>query len=87
MERIDNRSWPSNSKFQINTEKVVETTIAKASEVEPQSWVAPEENRNKKELKLQNRYAGSGLSRLPSIKKFNTEIVLQVHHQASLVIS
>ena len=55
MERIDNRSWPSTSTFQINTEKVVETTIAKASEVEPQSWVAPEENRNKKELKLQNR--------------------------------
>ena len=68
MERIDNRSWPSNSKFQINTEKVVETTIAKASEVEPQSRVAPEENRNKKELKLQNRYAGSGLSRLPSTR-------------------
>jgi hypothetical protein len=35
--KTDNRSWPFTFKFQINAEKVVETTIAKASEVESQS--------------------------------------------------
>ena len=39
------RSWPFPCQFQIKAKKVVEATMAIASEVKPQSWVAPSVHR------------------------------------------